>query len=124
MSLSVIHSEAQTVIVKSENTDVFVALVANYKHFGQKRVYLKQQIGKECKITGIGATAQGCIDIVLNPELLPLLHALTGRDSSSCLYIIGKSTAWKIFLSSQELLSRIDFRNPTQSDYQLAEQFL
>ena len=34
--LSVIHSTAEHIIVESQDTDVFAALVTNYKHLGQK----------------------------------------------------------------------------------------
>ena len=36
MVLSVIHSHAIHIIVESQDTDVFVVLIANYKHFGKK----------------------------------------------------------------------------------------
>ena len=37
MVLSVIHSHASHIIVESQDIDVFVVLLANYKHFGQKK---------------------------------------------------------------------------------------
>ena len=37
MVLSVIHSHASHIIVESQDTDVFVVLIANYKQFSQKK---------------------------------------------------------------------------------------
>ena len=62
----------------------------------KKNVYMKQKTSKECRVTNIGATAQGLLSAGLDPESIPLLHSLTGYDSTSYLYGIGKSTAWSI----------------------------
>ena len=39
MILSVIHSQANHIIVESQDTDVFVVLIANFKQFDKKCVY-------------------------------------------------------------------------------------
>ena len=60
---------------------------------GEKQVYMKQNIRKEYKITNIEATVSGLHGADLSPYSLPLLHALTGCDSTSFLYGICKSIA-------------------------------
>ena len=37
MVLSVIHSHASHIIVESQDTDVFIVLIANYRQFGPKK---------------------------------------------------------------------------------------
>ena len=51
--LSIMNSTAEQIIVISQDTDVLVILIANYKHFGKKKEYFQRQTGKEKNITDI-----------------------------------------------------------------------
>ena len=82
---------------------------------------MTKNIGKECTITDIGATVRGLHDAGLSPDSLPLLHALTGCDSNSYLYGIGKSTAWTVFKEFHHLIDGINSRYPSASDYERTE---
>ena len=62
-----------------------------------KKLYMKQKIIKECKVIDIGATTQDLLSAGLDLESVPLLHSLTGCDTTSYIYGIGKSTAWSTF---------------------------
>ena len=87
-------------------------------------MYMRQNIKKEYKITDIGATVRGLHDVGLSPDSLPLLHALTGCDSNSYLYGIGKLTAWTVFKEFHHLIDGINSRYPSASDYERTEQFM
>ena len=103
--------------MESQDKDVFVVLVANYKQFDQKNVYMKQKTSKECRVTNIGAATQGLLSAGLDPESIPLLHSLTGCNSTSDLYGIGKSTAWSTFKDSHDFLKNINRAAPDDIDY-------
>ena len=83
MILSIVNSPAKYIIVVSQDTDVFVILLANYKHFEGRKVYLLQYSGRERKVTDIGAVVDGIKSNGLDPESIPLLHSLTGCDTTS-----------------------------------------
>ena len=68
---------------------------------------MKQNIRKEYKITNIEATVSGLHGADLSPYSLPLLHALTGCDSTSFSYDICKSTAWTVFKEFRHLIDGI-----------------
>ena len=118
MVLSIAHSQAKNIIVESQDADVFIVLIANIKHFGGKQVYMKQNIRKEYKITDIGATVRGLHDESLSPDSLPLLHALTGCDSNSYLYGIGKSTASTVLKEFHHFIDGINSGYPSTSNYE------
>ena len=125
MVLSIMHSQATTVVVESQDTDVFVILIANNKHFGEKRVFMKQKSGNETKITDIGETVKGLEKEGINTESLPLLHSITGCDATSYPFGIGKVTAWAVYKEFHALLDSIIVPgNPSQGDYDHAEQFI
>ena len=77
---------------------------------------MKQKTSKECRVTNIGATSQGLLSAGLDPESIPLLHSLTGYDSTSYLYGIGKSTAWSTFKDSHDFLKNINCDAPLYKD--------
>ena len=85
---------------------------------------MKQKLRKEYKITDIGATVRGLHDVGLIPESLPLLHALTGCDSNSYLYGIGKSTAWTVFKEFHYLIDGINSGCPNDCDYECTQKFM
>ena len=88
--LSIMNSTADHIIVVSQDTDVLVILIANYRHFGNKKVYFQQQTAKEKKITDVKEVVEALKAQGICPESVPLLHAITGCDTTSYLYGIGK----------------------------------
>ena len=85
---------------------------------------MKQKTSKECRVTNIGATTHGLLSAGLDPESIPLLHSLTGYDSTSYLYGIGKSTAWSTFKDSHDFLKYINRAAPDDIDYERVEKFM
>ena len=96
--LSILHSTAPRCVVVARDTDVFILLLANYCRFINKQVYFLHGTTNEKKYLDIGAVAEALLACDVNLLSLPIFHALTGCDTTSFLYGIGKPTAWKIFL--------------------------
>ena len=103
---------------------MFIELIANYHRFGTKQVLMKQKSGKDYKITDIGEVARGLLSKGINPQSLPLLHALSGCDSTSYPFGIGKTTAWGVYKEFHHLLDSVNYNNPSSSDYDLCEKFM
>ena len=96
--LSILHSDAPRCVVVARDTDVFIILLAHHHLFNNKQVYFLHGTAKEKKYVDVGAIADALLARDINPQSLPLLHALSGCDTTSYPYGIGKATAWKVFL--------------------------
>ncbi|KAK4328552.1 hypothetical protein Pmani_001029 [Petrolisthes manimaculis] len=91
---------ASTISVVSDDTDIFVLLL----YF-----YCKEKLTCEVFMQSPNA-GRGTVDIKATPtkhsniaEFLPGVHALSGCDTTSFLYGIGKATAWKVLNSGKTL---------------------
>ena len=123
MVISILSSSCKTVIVESNDPDVFIISPANYHHFKtkDKTVYMKRGQNDYLNIT---TNAEALLSKGFDLTSLPLFHALCGCDMSSYPYGIGKATAWKAYTVYHGLLDGIDCANPTEEDYAKAEAFM
>ncbi|KAK3894973.1 hypothetical protein Pcinc_001266 [Petrolisthes cinctipes] len=91
---------ASNITVVSDDTDVFVLLLYFYcKEKLTCEVFMQSPIASR-RTVDIKATATKHSNIA---EFLPGVHALSGSDTTSFLYGIGKATALKVLNSSKTL---------------------
>ena len=82
-------------IVVGEDTDVLVLLLYHIQNYHQKVIYhsAKHSQGKACRIWDINKTAK--LHGETTCRLLPFVHAVTGCDTTSRLFGLGKAVALK-----------------------------
>ena len=122
--VSVTHSAANHVTVDTNDTDVFIVLLSNYDKFHDKNVYMRQYNEGKCTVTSIGDVANGLVVAGLTPKSLPLLHSLTGCDTTSFMLGVTKKKAWSTYVTYHGLLDGIDSTQPSGEDIVHAEEFM
>ena len=95
LALSVIKSPTSRSVVWCSDTDVLITLLANYPRIKDKEVYMRR--GKE-DFLPINDIARGLIAKGVELKSLPIMHAISGCDTVSFMYGIGKPTAWNTFI--------------------------
>ena len=89
--------------VISEDTDILVLLCHHIKTCHKQVIYrsAKRSQGKVCRIWDINRTAKFHGDATCH--LLPFIHAMTGCDTTSRMFGIGKALALKKVLTCEYL---------------------
>ena len=134
------HVEADSRMVLSKNTNasrlVFVTedtdflVIALAQDFGDKQVYIhqRQSIKNSRTYTDLFTDVTELSTCLKNKNInlssLPIVYALTGCDSVSFLYGIGKAIAWSTYKEFQDLLAGINCENPSVEDMTKLETFL
>ena len=82
-------------MVWCSDADILITLLVSFPHIRDKEVYMRR--GKE-DFLPINDIARGLIAKGVELKLLPIMHALSGCDTVSFVFGIGKSTAWNNFI--------------------------
>ena len=91
-------AERNTTILIGEDTDLLVLLLYHYCTLVSSQIQFKsdsRSAGKDAKLWDIGKARSSLGDMLC--KYLPLLHALTGCDTTSRIFGIGKPAALKLF---------------------------
>ena len=93
--INILMSPYLFIIVHCCDTDVLIILLANYLKLKVegKTVFLKRRTG----YINISLVAEQLLAKGINLKSLPLMHALSGCDTTSYFYGIGKTTAWATY---------------------------
>ena len=92
--VSAVKSDWDCSVIVCNDTDVMVALLSNYQHMNSKDVYLQRSKKEYVEIKSI---AEGLLSKGISLNSLPLFDALSGSDTTSFLYSIGKPNTWKAY---------------------------
>lgn len=116
-----VHSSANTIIVSTNDTNVYVLLIRHYEKFKCEELWLETESRKKTLFLPIH-TMSAQFSPALKANLLAY-HAILGCDTTSYLAGITKSGGWKLYEKYYELLS--GFRNDSyENAKQAAEQFV
>ena len=84
-------------IIVSKDTDVLVLLIWAYNHYQIKDIWILKYDAE--KYVDIGAICEALCSVIC--EALPSFHAITGCDTTSYLYRVGKVTAFKKLVANR-----------------------
>ena len=98
MVISILHSIIWTVVVDCKDTDVFIILLVKYLRFKTQYKTLMQKNNND--FININSIAEALQSKGIKLVSLALLHALSGCDTVSYPYGIGRTTAWNIYKST------------------------
>ena len=123
------ENPATNVLVKCDDTDVFVLLVHYYSKLNLTCCLMMQGPVKGRKLIDIGLTVVQIREkLKINPENLLALHALSGNDTVAACHGIGKGKALKVLREhgslSFNLLGDRDLSCDFDALYSMAVQFL
>ena len=100
--LHCIHTEANTIVVSSRDTDVLLPLLTYFKLINCTYLWMEEGTLKNPKYIPVHdiyrKLASNQVDSML------AFHAITGCDTVSHLAAHSKTTEWKIFQSSSDFL--------------------
>ena len=122
--LHCIHILSPCIVVQATDTDVLVLLLANISRFPCTTLWVKCGTAKKRKYICIQSLVESLPFGPTVLETLPALHALTGTDTTSFLYGIGKKHAWKVFQKHHELLKDLGNGCLTEKTMKDAEVFV
>ena len=112
LMLHAVHSQFNTVVVSSRDTDVLVILVANFPRVQCERLWMLSGTAKKRKYTPIDAVFQNLPrDSATN--LLPF-HALTGCDTTSYFANHTNRSSWKVFTEHHQFLKHTGIHELTE----------
>ena len=104
-SRMVLHASIEDVdcVIQSKDTDVLVLMVYAFNHkLPEKKWYMNYEFGKFADIRKITKALGNDLS-----HCLPKLHTLTGCDTTSYFYRVGKISVLKKVMKNPELLSMI-----------------
>ena len=91
--VGIARENSDGILVISDNTDVFVLLLHHYLHNNLVNKVIMESPVQDRSVIDISKTVDKQRDII--PDLLAA-HALTGCDTTACLYGLGKGTMLKV----------------------------
>lgn len=100
--LHAVHSQFNTVVVSSRDTDVLALLVSHFPRAQCEHLWMLSGTTKKPRYIPI-ATVFNNLPRDSAPALLPF-HALTGCDTTSYIANHTKKSAWKVFKEHHQLL--------------------
>ena len=116
----------QRVVVQSPDTDVAVLAIHVSRSLSCDQIWMKTGVKDKLRFIPIHAVAQK-----LKPDLcslLPAFHALTGCDTTSGPYKIGKKKSWKVLQDNTQkyaVLTQLGEAAPLSSEVaRVAEQYI
>ena len=121
------ENPATNVLVKCDDTDVFVLLVHYYSKLNRTCCLMMQGPVKGRKLIDIGLTVVRIREkLKINPENLLALHALSGNDTVGVCHGIGKGKALKLLREHGSLSFNLlgDLSCDFDALYSMAVQFL
>ena len=122
MVLHAVHSQHNTVVVSSKDTDVLVLLLSHFQHIHCEHLWMLTGTAKKPRYIQIGAVFNNLpTDSATN--LLPF-HALTGCDTTSYFANHTKKSAWKTFIEHHGLLSNLGIGTLTETTTRSVEKFV
>ena len=115
-------AQSKNVTVIGEDTD-HIVLLLYHSDIENKRIFFKSDVNKGTtkgnRIWDINRTKQ-----LLGPDMcqnLPVIHALTGCDSTSQMFGIGKGSAFKRYRYDKQLRTKSEvFQSPCSSNEEIA----
>lgn len=102
-------AETKAVTITANDTDILVLLVHHFKP-QLKDVYIQSEVMKN-RISDITTVSVHDVCDKVGPtkgRILPAIHAISGCDSTSALFGIGKKTAWNKLSSSDTAVDLLD----------------
>ena len=121
------ENPATNVLVKCDDTDVFVLLVHYYSKLNLTCCLMMQGPVKGRKLIDVGLTVVRIREkLKINPENLLALHALSGNDTVAACHGIGKRKALKVLREHGSLSFNLlgDLSCDFDALYSMAVQFL
>ena len=123
MILHCMHTDSQTIVIWSRDTDVLLMLMAHSSSI-KKTMYMKAGTSKNQKFICINELLHAWnFSDELAKSLLPF-HSLTGSDTTSFLAGHSKKTALNVFLDSSDLISKLGTEPLTTDTLDASEKFL
>ena len=95
----------QRTVVQSLDTDVAVLCIHAYHHMRSNQLWFHTGVKDKLRFLPIHRLAEKLGEDLC--KLLPAFHALTGCDTTSGLYQIGKRKAWKALVKNKNSYSHI-----------------
>lgn len=121
MCLHSVHSSAKTVVVSTNDTDVYVLLIRHFENFKCEELWLEIDSRKRSEFLPIHQVSAQ-ISPALKTNLLAY-HAILGSETTSYLAGITKTGSWKLYEKHFGLLT--SFRTGSyENAKQAAEQFV
>ena len=120
--LHAVHSQFNTVVVSSRDTDVLVLLVSHFPCVQCEHLWMLSGTGKKRQYIPIDAVFNN-LPTDSAPHLLPF-HALTGCDSTSYFANRTKRSSWKVFIENHQLLNNLGIGDLTEETILSSETFV
>jgi len=119
------HSESDSIVVSSRDTDVFVLLLAHFDKFACSKLFIKLGTSKKPQYYAIHDIRASLDYPSATLETILAFHALTGCDSTSFFAGHGKKKAWDVFnQQNQYLLEGLGKGDLDDSTLRSAETFI
>ena len=120
--LHAVHSQFNTVVVSSRDTDVLVLLVSHFPCVQCEHLWMLSGTGKKRQYIPIDAVFNN-LPTDSAPHLLPF-HALTGCGSTSYFANHTKRSSWKVFIEHHQLLNNLAIGDLTEETILSSETFV
>ena len=120
--LHAVHSQFDTVVVQSRDTDVLVLLVSHFPSAQCERLWMLSGTAKKQQYIPID-TVFNTLSQGVATKLLAY-HALTGCDTTSFFVNHGKKSSWKAFMKHHQLLENLGVGELTDETIQTSETFV
>ena len=117
--LHAVHSQFNTVVVSSRDTDVLVLLVSHFPRVQCEHLWMLSGTSKKWQYIPIDAVFND-LPTDSAPHLLPF-HALTGCDSTSYFANHTKRSSWKVFIEHHQLLNNLGIGDLTEETIRSSE---
>ena len=120
--LHAIHSQYNTVVVASRDTDVLLLLVYHFQRMRCQRLWMMSGTSKKRRYIPI-ETVFNNLPIGSVSTLLAF-HTLTGCDTTSYIADHSKRTAWRVFKEHHALLNGLGVGDVTKEKIMSSEAFM
>lgn len=120
--LHAVHSQYNTVVVLSRDTDVLVLLVSHFPQVVCKHLWMMSGTTKKQRYIPIDAVFNN-LPRDSAPSLVAF-HALTGCDTTSYIASHTKSSLWKVFKEHHPLLRNLGIGDLTEQTRRSSEAFV
>ena len=110
--LSLISTSYANYVVMAKDTDIFILLLSHYTLLSGKQIYFVSGSYENRKFYDVSAITMALVDKDIPLQKLALLHALSGCDTTSYPFGIGKAKAWSTYITHSDILLDIDVISP------------
>ena len=122
MILHAVHSQYNTVVVSSRDTDVLVILVSHFPRAQCEHLWMLSGTTKKRRYIPVDAVYNN-LPRDSAASLIPF-HALTGCDTTSYIANHTKRSSWKVFKEHHQLLLNLGVGELTEETIQSSESFV